>query len=29
VLKGQITHPAVGKALDMAWSDPFDVWAEG
>lgn len=27
VLKGEITHPAVGKALDMAWSDPFGVWS--
>lgn len=29
VLKGEITHPAVGKALGLSWRDPFGVWARG
>jgi alanine dehydrogenase len=28
VLKGEITHPAVGQALGMDWRDPFGVWAD-
>src|SRR5690606_41632178 len=29
VLKGEVTHPAVGKALGLSWRDPFGVWARG
>lgn len=28
VLKGEITHPAVGQALGMDWRDPFGIWAD-
>ena len=27
VLNGEITHPAVAKALGLGFSDPFGVWA--
>lgn len=26
VHKGEITYPAVGQALGLAWSDPYGVW---
>jgi len=29
VLKGEVTYPAVARALDLPWSDPFGVWAKG
>ena len=29
VLNGEVTYPAVAKALGLSWSDPFGVWAKG
>lgn len=29
VLKSEVTYPAVARALDLPWSDPFGVWAKG
>ena len=29
VLNGEVTYPAVAKALGLGWSDPFGVWAKG
>ena len=29
VLKGEITYPAVGEALNMPWTDPYGVWPKG
>ncbi|MBJ7485125.1 alanine dehydrogenase [Brevundimonas sp.] len=29
VLNGEVTYPAVAKALSLDWADPFGVWAKG